>query len=123
MNAKASLFPPQPPPRSPASLWRGRSCEGGAWGRVGLGAWQYPGEKEITFPPYTCLEAHGDARLERDAKGNEVIIFPLKVMLCGSPANCVRYRFAMGWNCSALLISLWLGVPSSFNSVSSCKVC
>ncbi len=42
-------------------------------------AGQYPGEKEITFPPYTCLEAHGDARLERDAKGNEVVIFPLKV--------------------------------------------
>ncbi len=40
---------------------------------------QYPGEKEITFPPYTCLESHGDARLERDAKGNEVVIFPLKV--------------------------------------------
>ncbi len=55
--------------------------------RVGLGAWQYPGEKEITFPPYTCLEAHGDARLERDAKGNEVIIFPLKVMLCRLPSS------------------------------------
>ncbi len=41
--------------------------------------WQYPGEKEITFPPYTCLESDGDARLERDAKGNEVVIFPLKV--------------------------------------------
>ena len=40
---------------------------------------QYPGEKEITFPPYTCLEAHDDARLERDNKGNEVVIFPLKV--------------------------------------------
>jgi hypothetical protein len=42
-------------------------------------AGQYPGEKEITFPPFTCLESHGDARLERDSKGNEVIIFPLKV--------------------------------------------
>ncbi len=40
---------------------------------------QYPGEKEITFPPYTCLESHGDARLERDSHGGEVIIFPLKV--------------------------------------------
>ncbi len=53
---------------------------------------QYPREKEITFPPYTCLEAQGDARLERDAKGNEVIIFPLKVcQTCcrhkGSPAS------------------------------------
>jgi hypothetical protein len=42
-------------------------------------AGQYPGEKEITFPPYTCLESDGDARLERAAKGGEVIIFPLKV--------------------------------------------
>ncbi len=48
----------------------------GAWG---VHTRQYPGEKEITFPPYTCLEAHGDAHLERDAEGNEVIIFPLKV--------------------------------------------
>ncbi len=45
--------------------------------RAGVG--QYPGEKEITFPPYTCLESDGDARLERDAHGGEVIIFPLKV--------------------------------------------
>jgi hypothetical protein len=45
----------------------------------GACAGQYPGEKEITFPPFTCLESHGDARLERDAKGNEVVIFPLKV--------------------------------------------
>ena len=45
----------------------------------GVCARQYPGEKEITFPPFTCLESHGDARLERDAKGNEVVIFPLKV--------------------------------------------
>ena len=44
--------------------------------RVGA---QYPGEKEITFPPFTCLESDGDPRLERDAKGNEVVIFPLKV--------------------------------------------
>ena len=50
-----------------------------AWGMWGMGALQYPGEKEITFPPYTCLETHGDARVERDAKGNEVVIFPLKV--------------------------------------------
>jgi hypothetical protein len=39
---------------------------------------QYPGEKEITFPPYTCLESQGDARLERSEQG-EVVIFPLKV--------------------------------------------
>ena len=41
--------------------------------------WQYPGEKEITFPPFMCLESHGAPWLERDAKGNEVVIFPLKV--------------------------------------------
>ena len=50
-----------------------------AWGIWAVCAGQYPGEKEITFPPFTCLESHGDARLERDAKGNEVVIFPLKV--------------------------------------------
>jgi hypothetical protein len=41
---------------------------------------QYPGEKEITFPPFTCLESDGDPRVMRDAKGNEVVIFPLKVL-------------------------------------------
>ena len=39
---------------------------------------QYPGEKEITFPPFTCLEADGEPRLERTKEG-EVVIFPLKV--------------------------------------------
>jgi hypothetical protein len=39
---------------------------------------QYPGEKEITFPPFTCLEADGDPRVEQHAMG-EIIIFPLKV--------------------------------------------
>ena len=39
---------------------------------------QYPGEKEITFPPFTCLEADGDPRVEHYNKG-EVISFPLKV--------------------------------------------
>ncbi len=42
---------------------------------------QYPGEKEITFPPYTCLESNGDPRIEHDKGGSEVVIFPLKVML------------------------------------------
>ena len=37
---------------------------------------QYPGEKEITFPPFTCLEADGDARLERDAKDRETSDVP-----------------------------------------------
>ena len=41
---------------------------------------QYPGEKEITFPPYTCLESDGEPRLERDVHGGEVVIFPLKVL-------------------------------------------
>ncbi len=40
---------------------------------------QYPGEKEITFPPFTCLESDGDPRVERNARG-EVVIFPLKVL-------------------------------------------
>jgi hypothetical protein len=39
---------------------------------------QYPAEKEITFPPFTCLEADGDPRLERTREG-EVVVFPLKV--------------------------------------------
>jgi hypothetical protein len=39
---------------------------------------QYPGEKEITFPPYTCLEADGDPRVQRTKEG-EIIYFPLKV--------------------------------------------
>ena len=39
---------------------------------------QYPGEAEVTFPPFTCLEADGEARLER-TKDGEVVIFPLKV--------------------------------------------
>jgi hypothetical protein len=39
---------------------------------------QYPGEKEVTFPPFTCLEADGDPRVERGPHG-EVVIFPLKV--------------------------------------------
>jgi hypothetical protein len=41
---------------------------------------QYPGEKEVTFPPFTCLEADGDPRVERGPNG-EVVIFPLKVGL------------------------------------------
>jgi hypothetical protein len=45
---------------------------------VALGA-QYPGEKEITFPPFTCLEADGDPRVEHFGQG-EVVIFPLKVL-------------------------------------------
>ena len=45
------------------------------WGRAGR---QYPGEKEITFPPYTCLESDGEPRVERSAEG-EIVVFPLKV--------------------------------------------
>ncbi len=40
---------------------------------------QYPGEKEITLPPFTCLEADGDPRVEYYGEG-EVVIFPLKVL-------------------------------------------
>ena len=39
---------------------------------------QYPGEKEVTFPPFTCLEADGDPRVEH-SQGGEVVVFPLKV--------------------------------------------
>jgi hypothetical protein len=53
----------------------GLAC--GVWDVIGMRscAGQYPGEKEIMFPPYKCLEAHGDAHLESDA--HEVIVFPL----------------------------------------------
>ena len=44
----------------------------------GTGAGQYPGEKVVTFPPFTCLETDGEPRVERSAQG-EVVIFPLKV--------------------------------------------
>ncbi len=47
---------------------------------------QYPGEKEITFPPFTCLEADGEPRLERTKEG-EVVVFPLKVTLPRPPPN------------------------------------
>ncbi len=40
---------------------------------------EFPGEKEITFPPFTCLESDGDPRVERNARG-EVVFFPLKVL-------------------------------------------
>ncbi len=39
---------------------------------------QYPAEKEITFPPFTCLESDGQPRVERTQYG-EVVVFPLKV--------------------------------------------
>ncbi len=55
------------------------------WFRACLG--QYPGEKEITFPPYTCLESHGDPRLQRVSQG-ELVIFPLKV--APSPSHSPR---------------------------------
>ncbi len=41
---------------------------------------QYPGEKEITFPPFTCLESDGEPRVETTEEG-EVAVFPLKVAL------------------------------------------
>ncbi len=43
---------------------------------TGIG--QYPGEKEITFPPFTCLESNGDPRVER-TQGGEIVVFPLQV--------------------------------------------
>ncbi len=50
-------------------------------------ALQYPGEKEITFPPFTCLETDGDPRVERGGAtdDSEIIIFPLKVVHLPSP--------------------------------------
>ena len=71
-----------PYPRAKVSQRNCESWERAADGRVGA---QYPGEKEITFPPFTCLESDGDPRLERDAKGNEVVIFPLKVPAAPPP--------------------------------------
>jgi hypothetical protein len=41
---------------------------------------QYPGEKEITFPPFSCLETDGEARVEWTKQG-EIVVFPLKVVL------------------------------------------
>ena len=51
---------------------------------TGRFAWQYPSEKEITFPPLTSLEANGEPRVERSDKG-EVVVFPLQVRL---PSLC-----------------------------------
>ncbi len=48
--------------------------------------WQYPGEKEITFPPFSCLETDGEARLEWTKQG-EIVVFPLKVVLKPLPPS------------------------------------
>ncbi len=40
---------------------------------------QYPAEKEITFPPFTCLESDGEPRVEW-TKDGETVLFPLKVI-------------------------------------------
>jgi hypothetical protein len=55
--------------------------------RAGCWGGQYPGEKEITFPPFTGLESDGDPRVERTEGGGEVVVFPLKVV--PSPALSV----------------------------------
>ncbi len=61
---------------------------GGVCLRGGSGGLQYPGEKEITFPPFTCLEVDGDPRVEWTKEG-EVVVFPLKVASNNtSPAKC-----------------------------------
>ena len=57
----------------------------------GLGLGQYPGEKEITFPPFTCLESDGDPRVERSPAG-EVVVFPLKVPLASLPPPPLPHR-------------------------------
>ena len=47
---------------------------------------QYCFERENTLPPFTCLEANGEPRLEYTEQG-ELIIFPLKVqprLICHS---------------------------------------
>jgi hypothetical protein len=41
---------------------------------------QYPGEKEVTFPPFTCLESDGDPRLALIEGGGEIVVFSLKVL-------------------------------------------
>jgi hypothetical protein len=63
-----------------------------------LVSWQYPGEKEITFPPYTCLESDGDPRVERNDQG-EIVIFPLKVPRCLTFEENVRKRFRFHIGC------------------------
>jgi hypothetical protein len=59
--------------------------------RAGCLGGQYPGEKEITFPPFTGLEADGDPRVERTEGGGEVVVFPLKVARL-FPASLVQCR-------------------------------
>jgi hypothetical protein len=54
-------------------MWRGGAAR------------QYPGEKEITFPPFTCLESNGEPYLQRTPQG-EVVVFPLKVLHHSAPA-------------------------------------
>ena len=54
---------------------------------------QYPGEKEITFPPFTCLESNGDPRVER-TQGGEIVVFPLQVRVppTASKHSCLALR-------------------------------
>ena len=37
------------------------------------GARQYPGEKESTVPPFTCLEANGEPRVLRTPRGEDIM--------------------------------------------------
>jgi hypothetical protein len=63
-------------------------------GVFGAGVGQYPWEKEITFPPFTCLEADGEPSVERSPAG-EIVVFPLKVTLhppYPSPTPHIRCR-------------------------------
>jgi hypothetical protein len=53
------------------------ACDSLCW--FGRSVLQYPEEKEITFPPFTCLEADGDPRVEWTKEGGEIVVFPLKV--------------------------------------------
>ena len=53
-----------------------------AVGRIDIGAdlcWvsQYPGEREVLFPPLSCLEVMGEPRVE-----DGVIVIPLRVNMC-----------------------------------------
>jgi Ran GTPase-activating protein (RanGAP) involved in mRNA processing and transport len=73
------------------AMWYGRSEYGRHGtlfevqvGRVDIGASiqflsQYPGEDEFLMPPLSCLEVVGEPRLDCDASGMSVVVFPLRV--------------------------------------------
>ncbi len=87
---------------------------------------KYPGEKEITFPPFTCLETAGDPRVERESNGGELIIFSLKVsatnMICReSEANLLPVLIQANVNPKAELANEFEGKRKAVH-IGSCKL-